>query len=90
MCTQRDTTESYQEHKERSAENAESSPMPCFEGWQDKQQQLAVKQSGSDGMTAGKTVSRPIYKRAVNKRSLPMNLNLEPFVQQHATGNGND
>src|SRR5438876_4342181 len=64
--------------------------MACFKRGQDKKQELSVKQSSSDGVAAGKTVTRPIHERAVNERAMPMNKKLHPLVQQHAAGNSND
>src|SRR5207249_3272213 len=90
MRAQGDPTESDQEDQRHSAANAEQSPMPCFKRRQDKKQELSVKQSGSDGVAAGKTVTRPIHERAVNERAMPVNNDLQPLVQQHAAGNGND
>ena len=34
-----------------------------------KKQELSVKQSGSDGVATGKTVTRPIYEGTVDKRA---------------------
>ncbi len=64
--------------------------MACFESGQNKKQELPVKKSGSDRVTAGKTVTRPIHKWAIKERPLPMNKNLYPLVQKHAAGNSND
>src|SRR5438094_673132 len=50
-------------------------------------QQLAIKESGSDRMPAGKAVARPIDKGTINKWSLPVNKDLHPFVEQHSSGN---
>src|SRR6266513_1182329 len=64
--------------------------MARLEAGQNKKQELPVKKSSSDGVAAGKTVTRPVHKGAVNERPMPMNNNLQPFVQQHAAGNSND
>jgi hypothetical protein len=90
MRAQRDAGESYQENQRRSAANAEKSQMARLERRQDKKKKLPVKQSGSDRVTAGKTVTRPIDEWPVNKRAMPMNKNLQPLIQQHATRNGKD
>ena len=61
--------------------------MAPFDKGQNKKQELPVKKSGSDGVAAGETVARPIDKRTIKKRPLPVNKNLYPFVQKHAAGN---
>ena len=58
--------------------------MACFESGQNKKQELPVKKSGSDRVTAGKTVTGPVNERAFDKGPLPMHSELQPFVQQHA------
>src|SRR5205085_5177621 len=64
--------------------------MARFKRRQDKKEQLSVKQSRSDGVAAGKTVTRPIHVWAINERAMPMHKNLHPLVQQHAARNSND
>jgi len=64
--------------------------MARFEGWQDEKQELSVKQRRCNRVATGKTVTRPIHERTVNKRTMPMNKDLQPLVQQHAAGNSDD
>src|SRR5882724_8452371 len=90
MRAQGDTAESHQEDQRHSADNAEQPPVARFKGWQDEKQELSVKQSGSDGVAAGKAVTRPIHERAVDERTMSMNKDLHPLGQQHAAGNSND
>src|SRR5438105_7445389 len=90
MRTQSDSAEPHQSNQQHRTENGEQPPVSRFKSWQDKKQELPVKQSRADGVTAGKTVTRPIHERAVNKGPLPMNNNLHPLVQQHSTRNGDD
>src|SRR5438034_2788173 len=90
MRTQSDAAEPHQSNQQHRTENGEQPPVARFESWQDKKQELPVKQSRADCVTASKTVTRPIHERAVNKRPLPMNNNLHPLVQQHSTRNGDD
>src|SRR5262249_6558148 len=90
MRTQRDAAESYQQNQGHSAENAQTPQMAAFEQRQKKKQELSVQQSGCNRMAAGKTVTRPVDKWAVDKGPLPMNHHLKPLVQQHAAGNRND
>jgi hypothetical protein len=87
MRTQGDTAEPNHGNQRHCTENRQQAPVPCFESRQDKKQKLPVKKGGSDGVTTGKTVTRPIHKRAVNKRPLSVNQNLYPLVQKHAAGN---
>ena|SRR5262249_6781187 len=60
------------------------------ENGQEKQHKLSIKQSRPNGMAAGETVTRPIDKRAVNERSMAVNQNLDPLVEQHAARDGDD
>ena len=60
--------------------------MARFDNGQNKKQELPVKKSGSDGVTAGKTVTRPIHKWTIHKGPLPVNKDLHPLVQKHAAG----
>src|SRR5947208_16917214 len=81
MRTQSDAAESHQDDQQDRAENGEQPPVARFEGWQDKKQELSVKQSRADSVTASKTITRPIHKRTSNEGPLPMNKNLHPLVQ---------
>src|SRR4030095_7618703 len=90
MRTQGDTAEPNHDNQRHCTENRQQAPMPCFESRQDKEQELPVKKSGSDGVTTGKTVTRPIHQWAINKRPLSVDQNLYPLVQKHAAGNSNN
>src|SRR5882724_9671182 len=90
MRAQGDTAESHQEDQRHGADNAEQPPVARFKGWQDEKQELSVKQRRCNRVATGKTVTRPIHERAINKRTMPMNKNLQPLVQQHAAGNSDD
>src|SRR5213595_3623153 len=90
MRAQGDTAESHQEDQRHSADDAEQPPVARFEGWQDEKQELPVKQRRCNRVATGKTVTRPIHERAINKRPMPMNKDLQPLVQQHAAGNSDD
>src|SRR5262249_24566579 len=83
-------TETYEQDQRCGPENTNDSQMPPFEQRQQKEQKLSVKQSGTHRMPTGKTVTRPIHKRAVHKRPVPMNQEFNPLVKQHATGNANN
>ena len=72
MGAQRDPTESDEHHQDCCGHNAEQSPMPCLKQRQDKQQELPVKQSCSDGVATGKAVTRPIDEGAVHEGPMPM------------------
>jgi hypothetical protein len=64
--------------------------MAPFDKGQNKKQELPIKKSSSNGVTAGETVTRPIHKRTIHKGPLPLNKDLHPFVQQHAAGDSDD
>src|SRR5882724_10071560 len=80
MCAQSDPAESHQEDQSRSAANAEQPPMARFEDGQDKQQELSVKESSSNRVAAGKTVTRPIHERAINERTMSMDELLNQLI----------
>src|SRR5262245_7770082 len=90
MRTQRDATEPYQGDQAYRTENGQQPPMARFEAGQNKKQKLPVQKSSSNSVTAGKTVTRPIHKRAIKKRPLPVNKNLYPLVQKHPAGNSDN
>src|SRR5437868_12831115 len=90
MCAQRDTAESDQADKQGGARKRQPAPVPRLHGWENKKSELPVKKSGSDRMSAGKAVARPIDKGAINKRPLPVNKNLHPLVELHSSGNSDE
>ena len=80
MRAQRDPAESDQEHCRGGAENADKPRTARRQRRQNKKQELAVKQRGSNRVAAGKTVAGPIHKLPVDEWPLPLNKNLEPLV----------
>src|SRR4029450_2751201 len=90
MRPQRNTAEPNQDNQRYCADNGQHTPVTPFESGQNKKQELPIKKSGSDGVTAGKTVTRPIHKRTIEEGPLPMNKNLHPLVQEHAARNSDD
>jgi len=90
MCAQSNPAESYQGNQQYCAENGQSPPVPYFHPGQDKKQELPIKQSRSNRVATGKTVTRPIHKRAVNERAMPMNKHLHQLIKQHAAWNSHN
>src|SRR6516165_1976049 len=90
MRAKRDAAKSHEHNQRCSPEDANRSKLATLEQRQQKKEKLSVKQSGTYRMPTGKTVTRPINKRAVHKWPVPMNQNLDPLVQQHAAWNGNN
>src|SRR2546429_9182004 len=90
MRAQSNTAESHQHHQHRRGKDAQSLPALRFHQWQQKQKQLTIKQSGSDGMPASETVARPIDEPAIEKWTMPMHRKLEYLVREHAAGDGHD
>ena len=90
MRTQSNATESDEHHQQCRGHNTQQPPMPRLQRGQNKEQELPVKQSCSDGVATGKTVTRPIHERTINKGPLPMHKNLHALVQQHAARHSNN
>src|SRR5438034_3369158 len=90
MRAQRNAAESHHKHERCRAENAKDARMARFQQRQQKKQELSIEQSGRDGVTAGKTVTRPVHVWTFDKGSLSMNCKLQPLVQQHAAWDSND
>src|SRR5689334_21406823 len=88
MRAQSDATKTDQENEESRSKDDPGSPPPALDCRNHKKDMLTVKQSSTDGVAAGKTVARPIYKWPFGKRPMPMHQNLDPFVEKHPARNG--
>src|SRR6266516_2453802 len=84
MRAQRDTAESDQGDQQCRASNCQPPPVARLHCGKNKKSELPVKQGRPDGVTAGKTVTGPIYKGTFEKRTLSVDEKLHPFVEKHA------
>jgi len=90
MRAQGDSSEANQNNHRDRGEDAHLSPGPGFHERQNEKKKLAIEQGGSDRVPAGKTVTRPIDKRARRKGALPLHEKLDQLVEQHPAGNGDN
>src|SRR2546430_2187984 len=90
MRAQGDSSEANQNNHCDRGEDAHLSPGAGFHERQDEKKKLAIEQGGSDRVPAGKTVTRPINKRARHKGALPLHEKLDQLVEQHPAGHGDD
>src|SRR5438309_4264324 len=84
MCAERDPTEPNKNNDKSRRRKDQHSTTPIFHHRNTEQSKLSVKKRGADGVAAGKTVTRPIHEPAVNKWTMSMHQNFDPFVQEHS------
>src|SRR6202022_4816187 len=88
MCAERDSTEPNKNDDESRRRKDQHATAAIFDHRDNEQSNLSVKQRGADGVAAGKAVTRPIDKPAVDKWTMSMHHNFDPLVQEHPARDG--
>src|SRR5438105_14978192 len=85
MRAERDPTETDKGNDGTCHRNSQHATAPALDRRDDKQGKLPVKQRRPNGMTAGKTVTRPIDEPAVHKSTMTEHQHFHALVQEHST-----
>ena len=88
MRSECDAAETNQRNDETRRRKNQDTAAATFNHRNQEESELSVKQGRADTMTAGETVTRPIDKPAVHERTMSMDQNLHPFIQEHSPRDG--